>query len=766
MNDFITQQDIEKARSIAETYNNINISTEAFVLGLLDRPEFVSFIQECDPSLSIVKLRNTIIDELVKNKEEGQKPQFYSYEFETVIKVATATSTLTNNRTVGFIDVVYAIGSVETDTKRYVNVIFQLLQKKLRQHIDEYMPEGQQNIFDIYDQETAPTMPQTDTKKLNAAIKEFEKYTSLVNEEVKKPSFITAIERDTEISEIERVLLRKSKNSIIITGETGVGKSHLVDSFVHKIVNEKVHESLKGISVYRLNISELMSDIKFHGILEARVNAIITVLTANPSYVLFIDEIHMLNGAGASGGNLDIMNFLKVPMTKHNIRIIGSTTNAEFRKYVEKNPAFLRRFCHVDLPETTPAATTTILNNLASSFEKHYGIKMEKGVVDLTVNLTNTYIKNRFNPDKSIDIIDSALARKKLANGKKLTQADIYAEISKECRIPTDEVSGNKSEQLKALMNGLNTRIIGQANIFDKMVDTLYVSTAGLREKEKPLGSFLFQGPTSTGKTETAKIIASNLGIPLLRYDMSAYQEKHTVATLIGSPPGYVGFSDGAAGAGKLINDIEKNPHCVLLMDEIEKAHPDVLNILLQIMDYGKLTSSAGKDVYFSKVILILTTNLGARAAEAKKAFGFTQRVEEEKEEMVNEAVTAALPPEFRARLDRVLYFNALSKQNIIDVAKLQFADFIKNIAGHKVNLSFDEKVYDLIATKAIDSGLNARYVGNYINSEMKTRIAKIILEKETNEVIDRSFTVEKGEVIMLTPIENGIVVENNFNVR
>lgn len=577
---------------------------------------------------------------------------------------------------------------------------------------------------------------------------EFEKHTINLNKTVLENSnFSPSIGCDDELLDIQRIMLRKTKNSVMITGEAGVGKSNIIYTLVDRINKSQVHDDLKGKQVFELDMGSLMSDIKFHGILEARIKAIIDTLKKNKDYILFIDEIHMINGAGGNNNNLDILNFIKAPLAKNQITLIGSTTISEYNKNIAKNPTFSRRFDNVLVKEPTEDQTFTILQNRVNEFSKFYNIDIDDTILKKIVELSNMYIKSRYNPDKSIDILDSMLSRKKITSGTTVSLSDVFTEISKECNIPSDELSKNKMEMLQHMKNTLEEKVIGQENAFDSICDTLTVSYANLRDKNKTLGNFLFQGFTSTGKTETAKIIAESLGIPLIRYDMSAYQEKHTVSTLIGAPPGYIGFSDSDKGGGKLINDIERNPHCVLLLDEIEKAHKDVLNILLQIMDYGKLTSSSGKSVYFSKVIVIMTSNIGTQDA-MRKTIGFNNS--DNSTEVISESIKKFLSPEFRARIDSIIKFKKLDKTDMYKIITNQLVSLNSNLKEHNITLNVNDDTITYLSDESYKSELGARFIQNLISSQIMTKVAKLILENPENTTpITKNIVVENGNIII-----------------
>ena len=723
---YLQKSDINGIRDLAKKYNNTHVWPETTMLYLLEKADFYRFFTDVFPSVSVERLKKDIVTYLKATPTANVEPEI-SFDLEIILKRATTFAAMNGENDITYSELMLSIGESETtlsDILSMHNVVFDINtieELQTRTMEDQEMQKNSSPVDDV----------------------EFQKHTILLNEEVKKnpKAYIKSIGVNEQLQEIQRTFLRKQKNSIIVTGEPGVGKSNIVDSFVVDLVNGDVHPDLKDLKVYSLSLSSLLSDIKYHGILEARVNSIINVLVANPNYVLFIDEIHMINGAGGSNSNNDIMNFLKAPLSKNKIKVIGATTTQEYNKFLGKNPAFQRRFTNIVVKEPNHTETVEIIQSRLGEFVKYHDIKVKKDVIDELVTLTNLYIKNRFNPDKSIDILDAMMARKRLNGGKEIVMADVFFEIARECRIPSDEISITKYDQIQKMHDTLKKRIIGQDKAFDDLRDILMVSMAGLREKTKTLGNFLFQGMTSSGKTETAKLIAESLGIPLIRYDMSGYQEKHTVNTLIGSPPGYLGFGD-TAGNGRLINDIENNPNCVLLLDEIEKAHPEVLTILLQIMDYGKLSSSAGKDVYFNKVIVVMTSNLGSRDAE-KPTIGFGNM--DKSAAVIDESINRHLTPEFRARLDSIIKFKSLTVESMEKIVEQQISDLNVQLSKQNIQLELTEDAMKKIAKDSHASKLGARNIQTVISKNIKTHVAKILLTNPPKKVTYKRIVVNEN---------------------
>lgn len=732
---FLTKKDFDSIRDIAKSFKNLYITPETLVYYLLTHEQHRMLFATFNTISSIITVSDSLKEFMLDNSHNSDdvEPKV-SYAFEVLVKKSVQLSLLSNMSDVAITEVVNCIYTAQNRT--FVNDLVEAENFVLNINTFEDIN------FDHLDQDITMNSNNSHDEV------EFEKHTINLNKTVLENSnFSPSIGCDDELLDIQRIMLRKTKNSVMITGEAGVGKSNIIYTLVDRINKSQVHDDLKGKQVFELDMGSLMSDIKFHGILEARIKAIIDTLKKNKDYILFIDEIHMINGAGGNNNNLDILNFIKAPLAKNQITLIGSTTISEYNKNIAKNPTFSRRFDNVLVKEPTEDQTFTILQNRVNEFSKFYNIDIDDTILKKIVELSNMYIKSRYNPDKSIDILDSMLSRKKITSGTTVSLSDVFTEISKECNIPSDELSKNKMEMLQHMKNTLEEKVIGQENAFDSICDTLTVSYANLRDKNKTLGNFLFQGFTSTGKTETAKIIAESLGIPLIRYDMSAYQEKHTVSTLIGAPPGYIGFSDSDKGGGKLINDIERNPHCVLLLDEIEKAHKDVLNILLQIMDYGKLTSSSGKSVYFSKVIVIMTSNIGTQDA-MRKTIGFHNS--DNSTEVISESIKKFLSPEFRARIDSIIKFKKLDKTDMYKIITNQLVSLNSNLKEHNITLNVNDDTITYLSDESYKSELGARFIQNLISSQIMTKVAKLILENPENTTpITKNIVVENGNIII-----------------
>ena len=533
------------------------------------------------------------------------------------------------------------------------------------------------------------------------------------------------IGRDEEIDRILQILSRRTKNNPLLVGESGVGKTAIVEGLANEIVLKNVPESIQNCVIYSLDIAGLVAGTKYRGDFEKRLKSVINFLENSSNGILFIDEIHTIIGAGsASGGSLDVSNILKPLLGKGGLRCIGSTTYQEFRAIFNQNQALSRRFQKVDILEPNLNEAEQILEGLKPLYEKHHNVIFNKEAIKAAVTLSARFISDKFLPDKAIDLIDEtgALLNLKRKSDKKITvnQIDIEKTISKITKIPEKNISNNEIKSLKNLEKDLQTVIFGQDQAIASLSNAIKLSRAGLRDDNKTIGSFLFSGPTGVGKTEISKQLANILGIELVRFDMSEYMERHTVSRLIGAPPGYVGFDQG----GLLTESISKHPHCVLLLDEIEKANPDIFNILLQVMDNGVLTDNNGRKSDFRNVILIMTTNAGADLLE-KKSVGFNETSNQ------SDAMTAIkrlFSPEFRNRLDEVIQFNYLPKKVILSIVDKFLVKLQAQLDDRSVELIFDKKVCQWIADNGYNKEMGARPMERFIADNIKKPLVNSIL--------------------------------------
>ncbi|MCA1955252.1 ATP-dependent Clp protease ATP-binding subunit ClpA [Zymomonas sp.] len=572
------------------------------------------------------------------------------------------------------------------------------------------------------EEEKTQQRPSEVSKKNESALKQF---TVNLNEKAEVGRIDPLIGRSAEVDRTIQILCRRSKNNPLYVGDPGVGKTAIAEGLARKIIEDQVPEVLKDTVIYSLDMGALLAGTRYRGDFEERLKAVVTELQKQPKAVLFIDEIHTIIGAGAtSGGAMDASNLLKPALSSGTIRCIGSTTYKEFRNHFEKDRALLRRFQKIDVVEPTVEDAVKILNGLRPSFEEHHSVRYTSDAIRAAVELSARYINDRKLPDKAIDVIDEVGAAQMLLPPSKrrkiISAKDVEAVVATMARIPPKTVSNDDSQILANLETDLKRVVFGQDKAIKTLASAIKLSRAGLREMHKPIGSYLFSGPTGVGKTEVARQLASLLGIPLKRFDMSEYMERHSVSRLIGAPPGYVGYDQG----GLLTDAIEQNPHSVLLLDEIEKAHPDLFNILLQVMDNGKLTDPHGKTVDFRNVILIMTSNAGA-SDMARETIGFGDLTREGED---FEAIKTMFSPEFRNRLDAVVPFGYLSPEMIQRVVDKFILELEIQLADRKVDIAFDDEAREWLGKKGYDRLYGARPMGRLIQEKIKQPLAEELL--------------------------------------
>ena len=557
-----------------------------------------------------------------------------------------------------------------------------------------------------------------------------EQYTVNLNAKAQLGKIDPLIGREIEVEKITQILARRGKHNPLMVGEPGVGKTIIVEGLAKRIVEKSVPEILLDKTIYSLDMAALLAGTKFRGDFEERIKHLITIFEKDQNLILFIDEIHMIVGAGAAGngGGMDAANILKPALGRGDIRCIGSTTFEEYRKHFEKDRALARRFQKIDINEPSIADSKRILSALSSYYGEYHGVTYDQAAIDAAVDLTARHMHDRFLPDKAIDIIDSAGARQNIRPIEErlsvITKLEIEQEVAKVAKIPVDSVASDEADKLATLEEDLKKQIFGQDAAVEAVTNVMYMSRSGLRESQKTVGSFLFSGSSGSGKTELSRQLASRLGIPLVRFDMSEYQEQHSVSKLIGSPPGYVGFGDGGSGSGLLINHLEQTPHCVLLFDEIEKAHPAVYNLFLQLMDYGRVTSSNGKAANASHAIVIFTTNLGAAEAE-KRSIGFGKGQQADAD---TEAVKRFFSPEFRNRLDGIVRFNKHTEETMIKVVNKYIAELNKLSATKNVSVVVEAAARAWLVKHGFDPSMGARPLGRLIDEKIKLPLGKEML--------------------------------------
>jgi len=563
------------------------------------------------------------------------------------------------------------------------------------------------------------------------------------------------IGREAELEQLVQTIARRKKNNVILVGESGVGKTAIAEGLAHLINEDRVPDVIKDNTIYSLDIGSLLAGTKFRGDFEERLKEVLDVLERRDDAILFIDEIHMIMGAGSAGqGAMDVANLLKPALQKGKLRCIGSTTYDEYRENFEKDKALNRRFYKVDVPEPTVGDAKRIVRAAIPAYELYHEVAYDQKALDGAVDLTHQYWHNRQLPDKAFDALDAAAARQALlpVEDRKsvLELDDIRYEVAKLTRIPVDQLVLTKDSEYKTekpvdIEKVVKTKVFGQDEAIIRLADSIYIAKAGLKDPNKPVGSYLFTGPTGVGKTETAKQLSDAMSMPLVRFDMSEYQERHTVAKLIGAPPGYVGYGEGGQGSGLLVNKLEEQPNCILLLDEIEKAHPDVSNVLLQLMDNGMITNSEGKSVSARNAIVILTSNLGARDAE-RNTIGFGDN---DNTTASNEAVKRFFSPEFRNRLDAVVQFNKLDKKLMQQVTKKFINELRGMLTPRGIEMSYSIQIIEWLTDNGFTPSMGARPMARLINEKIKKPLAKTLLFG--NDITQVHLEITDNEIVIKT---------------
>jgi len=564
------------------------------------------------------------------------------------------------------------------------------------------------------------------------ASKILKQYTVNLNEQAKKNKTFHCIGRQDVVDEITLVLGRKIKNNVIMIGDPGVGKTAVAEGLAHMIVNNQVPDVLKDHTIYSVDVGSLIAGSKYRGDFEERLKVLLNILEKSNNAIMFIDEAHMMHGAGAGGqGGVDLANLLKPSLARGDLKVIASTTWEEYRKHFEKDRALMRRFAKVNIEEPTVEHAKQIMHGLKSQFEDYHRVKITESAVEASVDYSIKYITDRQLPDKSIDVLDRACAKAKIFDAfRDVETKDIQEQVSKISGVKFESIIQTKTQSLENLNDTIKKQVYGQDEVIEKLVDTVLIAQAGLKQENKPIGSFLCVGPTGCGKTETARQLAEGMNVPLVKFDMSEYQEKHAVAKLIGAPPGYVGYDDGTTGSGQLINELEKHPNAVILFDEVEKAHRDVMTILLQAMDDAVITASNGKKVKLNNSVLLLTSNLGAEDMQAN-TLGFVENSAHDGEVDIKNFFS----PEFRNRLDAVLRFKPLQKETMNSIVDKFIGHLEKQIADKGIALRLDGTAKQQLIDEGFDAKMGARPLQRVINTRIKLPLSKQILFGSLSDV-------------------------------
>ena len=741
------EKSIHSALKLANERNHELATLEHLLLALLDEKDASNVLNACNVNVDLLRnnIENFLNNELgsLVTEVEGSEA-VPTTGFQRVIQRAAIHVQSSGRNEVTGANVLVAMFAEreshaafflqEQEMTRYdaVNFIAHGVSKNPNFEETKDLEEG--------DQKDATDNPNHNAEKETA----LSKYCVNLNEKSKKGDIDPLIGRNLEVERCIQILCRRRKNNPILVGDPGVGKTAIAEGLARKVISDQTPEILKGSTIYSLDMGALLAGTRYRGDFEERLKLVMKELEKDPKAVLFIDEIHTVIGAGAtSGGAMDASNLLKPSLQSGTLRCMGSTTYKEYRNHFEKDRALARRFQKIDVVEPTTEDSIKILNGLKQYFEDHHKIKYSADCLKTAVELANKYIHDRKLPDKAIDVIDEAGAAQSLLPPSKKKKVigvkEIEEIIAKIARIPSKRISKNDSEVLKDLEKSLKRVVFGQETAIEMLASSIKLSRAGLREPEKPIGCYLFAGPTGVGKTEVCKQLADILGISMLRFDMSEYMEKHSVSRLIGAPPGYVGFDQG----GLLTDGVDQQPYCVLLLDEIEKAHPDVFNILLQVMDHGKLTDHNGKSVDFRNVILVMTSNAGA-SEQAKEAIGFNRT---KREGEADAAIVKMFTPEFRNRLDSVITFNSLSLEIILQVVEKFILQLEGQLIDRNVTIEFSEDTLKWLAEEGYDDKMGARPISRKIQEHIKKPLSEALLFGE----------LKKGGIVKLSVNKNNL---------
>ena len=714
------QEIFEKSVEMAKSLNHEYITIEHIIYGIMEDEDSYKLLESFGADAKFVKtniehyLKNNLND--IKTTNANAKPK-KTNSVERVLNRCFTQVLFSGRQRMEIADIIISVLSEKNSFGYYFLTKAGVTKEKFVKYFQENVPI------------TEDTEVETRIVNSNQIDRILNQFCTNLSLKAKQRKLDPVIGRDDEIEKIQLVLARRNKANVLMVGDPGVGKTAIAEGIARKIHEGKVPKFIKDHQVYTLDISALLAGSKYRGDFEERVKAVLSALEKKGKIILFIDEAHMMNGAGAANGSSnDMANMLKPILTKGVLKLIASTTWEEYRKHFESDRALMRRFQRVTVEEPTPEMAVKILKGLKKYYEQHHNVKISDAAIEQAVKLSVKYMSDKKLPDKAIDIIDCACARYKLKDDEGMegvTQIvdieQVTYELSKMINMPLETVAQKESKNLSDLDAQMKSVVYGQNNAVENLLDKVFVSQAGMKAPNKPIGSFLFLGPTGCGKTETAKQLADKMGMQLIRFDMGEYQEKHSVARLIGAPPGYVGYEDNA---GMLITKLQENPNSILLLDEIEKAHPDVSNILLAFMDNGFVTGSNGKVADGRNTILIMTSNLGAADNELNTiGFGELERDGED-----DQAIKKHFSPEFRNRLDAVIKFSKLSSDTVIQIVKKFVADLNSQLKDKGIEIVVNAKTTRWLADRGYDKKMGARPLARIIDNEIKSPLSRRVL--------------------------------------
>ena len=713
----------------ARTRRHEFMTVEHLLLALLDNPSAGEALSAC--AVNVAELKTELLEfinettPVIPDLEEERETQ-PTLGFQRVLQRAVFHVQSSGKNEVTGVNVLVAIFSEQESQAVYLLKKHDISRLDIVNFISHGIAKGDDELGDDTDDihEDVQEVQSEEASKLDS-------FTTNLNVQALEGHIDPLIGRDSEVERTVQVLCRRKKNNPLLVGEAGVGKTAVAEGLAYRIVNKQVPEVIADAVVYSLDMGALLAGTKYRGDFEKRFKSLLKELQAQPGSILFIDEIHTIIGAGAaSGGVMDASNLLKPLLSSGQLRCMGSTTYNEYKNIFEKDRALVRRFQKIDVLEPSVADTTKILNGLKERYEAHHGIRYTQKALKAAAELSVKYINERHLPDKAIDVIDEAGASQRLLPSSKRKKtigvADIENIVAKMARIPPQSVSSSDKETLKNLDRNLKMLVFGQDQSIDALTSAIRLSRSGLANEEKPVGSFLFAGPTGVGKTEVTKQLAKCMGVEFIRFDMSEYVERHAISRLIGAPPGYVGFEQG----GLLTEAVIKNPHAVVLLDEIEKAHSDIYNILLQVMDHGTLTDNNGRKADFRNVVVVMTTNAGVQET-TRASIGFSEQ--DHTHDAMGE-INKVFSPEFRNRLDNIIWFNHLDKDVILLVVDKFIVELQAQLDKKSVNLELSAKAREWLADKGYDKAMGARPMARIIQEQLKKPLANEILFGELVE--------------------------------
>ena len=730
------EQIVDNAVKLAKKLNHKYVTVEHLALALVKYDSFNKLLTDYGVNVTqLIKDFETWISGLIsiEFKEKNAGTPKKTNGLERVFNRAGTQVLFSGRKSVSTIDLYLAIMS-ETHSHAHYFFLKYGIQKV------EFVDFWQKN----YKNEQVPKMSE---KEANALLEEHcINLTQLAKDDKIEP----VVGRTKELEDIIHVLAKKFKANVLLVGDPGVGKTAIAEGLALQINNNNVPEFLQDHEVYSLEMGSLLAGSKYRGEFEEKVKEVIEALEAKENCVLFIDEAHQMKGAGSGGqSSVDFSNMIKPAISRGMLKVVASTTWEDYYESFEKERALMRRFYRVVIDEPDLESTKKILRGVSKRLEQFHDVKVNQDAIDVAVKMSDRYIHDRKNPDKSIDLIDAACAkaRAKNSSGETINKDRILEQVAKVAKIPLDRLKNEQNVQVKNLDFNIRNKLYGQDQVVDSVLDRLYVSFAGVNSETKPMASFLFLGPTGTGKTELARLLSSNLDMPLLKYDMSEFQERHSLSSLIGAPPGYVGFEDGNVGGGKLISDLTKNPYSIILFDEIEKAHPDISNVLLQMLDEGRVTGQNGKEIKVKNCIIILTSNLGSQASEQLKV-GFGDQVKFGEDD---KAVKDFFKPELRNRIDMICKFTKLDTLAVKKIIVKFLDELNQSVKEKSINLEFTEQLVDHIADVGYDDKMGARPLARKIDKLIKVPLSKKIL-----------FDNLEGQSLTIDWSNNELVINSN----